>query len=287
MHPIVYHIVSGQSFFSGIGLLLLAVFAATRSKPIFKRVSVLAFCVGALAIVLSSTAIPYWFYAVAAIVTLAWIASRSKQTWRRKATYAMAIVWIIAGVMELPYHITPKLKPVQRRGMAVIGDSVTAGLGGDETSETWPAILKREHHVDVLDISHVGETAASALKRVKTHDITASVIVVEIGGNDILGSTTAAQFEKDLDKLLSHLSAGDRQVVMLELPLPPFFHNYGLAQRKLAAKHDVLLVPKRVFLAVIADGDSTLDTIHLSQAGHQQMANAVWRVVGPAFGKIP
>lgn len=51
----------------------------------------------------------------------------------------------------------------------------------------------------------------------------------------------------------------------------------------MASKHDVVLVPKRVLMGVLARGDATLDSIHLSQAGHEQMADAVWQIVGPAF----
>jgi acyl-CoA thioesterase I len=46
------------------------------------------------------------------------------------------------------------------------------------------------------------------------------------------------------------------------------------------------LIPKRVFLSVIAGDDSTLDSIHLSQSGHQTMADTVWRSVVSAFDGV-
>ena len=283
MNWLVFHIVSGQSFFTGIVLLLIAVTISTATRPLYKRLTALAFLIGIIAISVSSTPIPYWLYAVAAFVTLAWIISRFKESWRRWASYAMIIVWLIAAFFEIPYHITPRLTPTNERSVAVIGDSVTAGVGGDEKSETWPSILAREHQLTVQDISHVGETAASAHKRAKLNTIIASVVVVEIGGNDILGSTTSAQFATDLDGLLSFVAAKDRQIIMFELPLPPFCNEYGRVQRLVAAKHNVKLVPKRVFLSIIADRDSTLDTIHLSQEGHTLMANRVWGLIKTAF----
>lgn len=285
MNWLVYHIVSGHAFFSGIALLVFAALASTASRPILSRGSVLAFVIGVIAVMISSTAIPYWYYALATVVTLAWIASRYKKSWRCWAPYATAVAWLIAAFLEIPYHIIHSLKPTGNRRIAIIGDSVTAGVGGDERSETWPSILAREHRLEVQDISHVGENAASALKRAKSHQITARVVVVEIGGNDILGSTSSAQFASDLDALLASLVAADRQIVMLELPLPPFYHEFGRVQRAVAAKHNVILIPKRVFLSVIAGSDSTLDTIHLSQSGHQFMADCVWRLVKSAFDK--
>lgn len=177
----------------------------------------------------------------------------------------------------------PTLRPADFRAITVIGDSVSVGVGGSETSETWPAIVAREHLLQNQDLSHVGETAVSARKRAAAKPIAGAVVIMEIGGNDILGTTTPRQFAEDLDALLGHLAAPDKQIVMFELPLPPFYHEYGRIQRATAAKHGVSLVPKRIFLSVIAGSDSTLDTIHLSQAGHQQMADVVWRLVQPAF----
>ncbi len=283
MNWLVFHIVSGQAFFTGIILVIIAVVVSESSRPIISRVAAVTFLIGIIAIAISSTAIPYWFYACAAVVTLAWIASRYKKSWRRWAPQATIAVWCLAAAMEIPYHITPSLDPAGDRTLTIIGDSVTAGIGGDETAETWPSLIAQQHQLQVQDISHVGETAVSALKRAKSQSLTGSLVVVEIGGNDILGSTTTTQFAEDLDALLNHLATPDRQVVMFELPLPPFYHEFGRIQRHAAAKHNVKLIPKRVLLAVIAGSDATLDTIHLSQSGHQFMADSVWRLAKRAF----
>ena len=84
--------------------------------------------------------------------------------------------------------------------MTVIGDSVTAGLGTDETAERWTEILERNRNIQVQDLSHVGETAASALKRASNETITHPLVVVEIGGNDILGvAPSSTKFANDLE----------------------------------------------------------------------------------------
>lgn len=159
-------------------------------------------------------------------------------------------------------------------------------MGPSDKSVRWPALLAECHDLDVHDISYPGETAASALKRAKTQQIASPVVILEIGGNDLLGSTPPAQFSRDLDALLGYVRAPGRQLVMLELPLPPFSHEYGRIQRWLAWKHNVTLVPKRVLLSVLTADDSTVDTIHLSQVGHQRMAVCVWEIVSSAFPVI-
>jgi acyl-CoA thioesterase-1 len=125
----------------------------------------------------------------------------------------------------------------------------------------------------------VGATVSSALRKAQQVAIPDGIVLVEIGGNDLLGSTTVDDFRRDLEALLAHLTGPDRQIIMFELPLPPFCNGYGRVQRRLAAKHDVALIPKRVFLRVLAADNATLDSIHLSQHGHELMADSVWQVL--------
>jgi acyl-CoA thioesterase-1 len=286
MNWLVYHIASGHAFFSGVALILVAAVASIRSTPITKRLAVFAFLIGAIAVAISSTAIPYWYYGIAIVITIAWLISTYLENWRRWTRISVIVAWAIAAAMELPYHITPSLVPASSRSMTVIGDSVTAGMGASDKSERWPTLLAKERNLNIQDISHPGETAASALKRAKSQQIISPVVVLEIGGNDLLGDTTSAQFSQDLDALLAYVRAPGRQVIMFELPLPPFQNEYGHIQRTLARKYDVALVPKRVFLSILAANDSTVDTIHLTQAGHHRMAATVWNLVRSAFPDI-
>ena len=70
---------------------------------------------------------------------------------------------------------------------------------------------------------------------------------------------------------------------MFELPLPPLSNEYGRIQRRLARRYQVRLIPKRIFISVLAGGGATLDSIHLSDDGHQRMAAEVWKVLAPAY----
>ena len=58
---------------------------------------------------------------------------------------------------------------------------------------------------------------------------------------------------------------------MLELPIIPGRWAYGGIQRRLADKHRVTLIPKRLLAGVIFETENTLDGIHLSAKGHRAM----------------
>ncbi len=67
---------------------------------------------------------------------------------------------------------------------------------------------------------------------------------------------------------------------MMELPLLPQRIGYGQAQRRLARKYGVHLVPKRYFARVISGANATSDGLHLSEEGSRRMAQLVAEVIG-------
>jgi acyl-CoA thioesterase-1 len=238
--------------------------------------------VGAVAIGVSSTPLPYGLLALAIAVSIFWVFSAWWPKLRPWATLAFCAVLLAAAVWEASYLRVPVLRPVNERAVTIIGDSVTAGMDHRKLG-TWPTLLASEHNVRVQDLSYMGDKTSHALKRIAAEPVDSPLVFIEIGGNDVLGGTTAKKFDDDLDRLLSTLSRNDRQLVMLELPLPPLKGDFGRTQRRLAKKYDVALVPKRVMLDVIAADGATVDTIHLSPAGHQCMSDSVWRLLHKAL----
>ena len=282
MSWLIYLFGSGLAFFAGAVLVLLAVVLLPRVNGWrASAASILAF-LGLAVVGLSAAPLSYWFYVVAAAVTLTWLVrERGKKTPPKSLRWATVAIWLGGVMLELPHLFSPRLEPASNPHLYIIGDSVTAGVGSNDGPQ-WPRRLPPQ--VSVHDYSKIGATAASALKNCRDLPAAGGLVLVEIGGNDLLGSTSAAQFERDLDRLLVHVCRPDRTVLMFELPLPPLSNEYGRIQRRLAASHGVRLIPKSVLMSVLAGGGATLDSVHLSSAGHQQMAISVWQIIGPAYG---
>ncbi|TVS15927.1 MAG: acyl-CoA thioesterase [Planctomycetaceae bacterium] len=287
MNWFIYHIASGHAFFTGIGVIMIAVWAGSRSSGGGKRVATWSLLLGALAVAISSTPLPGWVYVLATVVTVFWIVSLLIGKRLRWTAWAVVGVWAFAAAIELPYHFLPGISVASSRSIAVIGDSISAGMGDSDRSVKWPELLEAEHGLRVHDLSFPGATAASAWKLAGTQRISCPIVILQIGGNDLLGGNSPTQFAQDLDLLLASVRAPGRQLVMFELPLPPGMHQYGRIQRKLARKHDVRLIPKRVLMGILAAKHSTVDTIHLTPLGHQRMATYVWQIIRPAFPPVP
>jgi acyl-CoA thioesterase I len=283
MSWVIYFFGSGLAFFVGVALVLLGV-AATWWRP---RLSPLLTVLGLILITVSAEPLPYWFYAAAGLATVAWLVAERwhRQLARRSLALAragIAALWLISAGVEMQYQFAPRLDFSGRPALWIVGDSVTAGLG-DPKTRTWPGILAGEHGINVHDLSQMGGTVASALRRLEKEPLGDGIVLLEIGGNDLLGPTRAVDFEDRLEALLIQVCRTGRTVLMFELPLPPLCNDFGLIQRRLAAKHGVRLIPRRILVSVLTASDATVDSIHLTQSGHQTMADTVWSLISGAY----
>jgi acyl-CoA thioesterase-1 len=286
-HLLVYHLASGQAFFSGAALILAAVACWPRpGRNWLGRIRVWLVVLGVILVVLSATPFPRTIYVALAVITLAWIVAEWSAGFstrgRRAARACAAVAWVAVVCAELPYHWTPAVPRIAKPVLGVIADSLTAGLGDNDTA-TWPRILAEQRQVVVRDHAVMGATVASARKQAAELAADETLVLLEIGGNDLLGTTTSGEFERGLETLLDKVCQPGRTAVMFELPLLPIWQSYGLVQRRAARSHEVLLIPKRVLLRILQNDATTLDSIHLTTEGHQRMADAVWGVVHPAF----
>ena len=202
----------------------------------------------------------------------------SKISPNRLVLFLCPIAWLLAlTVIELPFHfwVVPE---GDISNLMVIADSVTAGL--NDHDDTWPRQLARAAQVEILDASQPGATVASAPDKACSWPIRRGLMIIEIGGNDMLEGQPVAKFENELDLLLTDVVRPGRTVLMFELPLPPLCAAYGTAQRRQAAKHRIRLIPKRLFASIITTSGATVDGIHLSTKGQSQMMDLVQRLLG-------
>lgn len=291
MPGIIYHFAGGDAFFTGAALILagavLRLFARNRVPLVMARLGV---AIGAALAALSSTPLPLWLYVLWAIPIL-WLIldgrTNEAPRWRRHGVPIFAaLIAVAAAGVELPWHFTPAIDgPLPIRvtwpsRVIVIGDSISVGMRKDITP--WPLIVAKERGMNIVDLSKAGLKMPGALEQAKkltATQLTHVVVILEIGGNDMLGKTQGRRFFENLDILLGQVSGPTTTVILLELPLPPFYNRYGKAQRTLAAKHNAVLIPKRRFAAILAHPGATIDGLHLSQTGHDLFAEVILDVV--------
>jgi acyl-CoA thioesterase-1 len=289
-NAVMYHFGSGMAFFTGAALVLVALgLLRIRSHRWLVRSREVAAGIGLVLVTLSACPMPLVAYAILGTLTLLAMAAahrrqRTPGTVPKALQLTAALAWGAAIGAELPHQWVPQLRPIPHPVLGIIGDSLTAGLGESEAI-TWPNLLRQKHGLSIADHSAMGATLTSAQRQADAVQDAESLLLLAIGGNDLLGSTDAQEFATALQALLKRTCRPGRTVVMLELPLPPFHNAFGSAQRRLASQYGVPLVPKRMMMQVLCANRATLDSIHLSQAGHEHMARTIWEVLRGAYGQ--
>lgn len=220
---------------------------------------------------------PWWLALPLIAITLAFALRFGKEPpWLR---VAVAVMVTLAMVLEARFFLSRPREGWRPSRIAVIGDSLSSGGFGE--NHLWPDILSRDTGIPVENLAQPSETLSSALatRASLLAESRADLVIVELGGNDVVEGTSLARFERDLDQLLRLARRNGRRSVMMELPVLPGKWAFGASQRSLARRHDVMLVPKRVLASILTSpANVTSDSLHLSEEGHRQFAGRmkVW-----------
>lgn len=159
------------------------------------------------------------------------------------------------------------------------GDSLTAGVGRGD-GDGYPEALARRLGVAVVNAGVPGDTASQALGRLdRVLAADPWLVVVELGGNDILRRVPLETTEAALDAIVARLL--DAGVVPLLIEVRgPFGGRYGRLFDRLESRHGVPVL-RDVLPDLLLDRRYKSDAIHLNAAGYERLAEAVARRIEP------
>ena len=278
MNPLGLMFLDGTALFAGLALVLAAGAGFVRSGTgLLRPVLTVLSLAGLAAVLLSAVPLPGWLYALwilpaVAVLVLGNLPGAAPAL-RFRAFGALCAASLLLLLAEAPHLRAPRIRVDADQSVYVVGDSISAGIGSGE--RCWPEVLAVSTSLRVVNLAEPGATTQSALGQVPRIAESNAVVLLEIGGNDLLDRKDAATFETHLDQLVSVLRANGHDVAMFELPLFPFQNAYGRAQRAVAKRHAVALIPRRHFARVLGMENGTLDGLHLTQKGHDEMARRV------------
>lgn len=177
-------------------------------------------------------------------------------------------------------------------GIAVLGDSITAGYGLLQ-NEAFPALLGMEFEIDGYDTVEMvnagvsGDTTAGGLARIEwILEPSVRILVVALGGNDALRGVPPAETRRNLARIIETAQRRGVMVLLCGMEAPPNFgEDYRMAFRTvfhdLAAEYRVPLVP---FLLEGVAGIPSLnqeDGIHPTAEGQRIIASLIHPVLQP------
>lgn len=187
----------------------------------------------------------------------------------------VTLAWVL---LFLPLAGVARAEPIT---LLALGDSLTAGYGLAEGEglvpqlQTW--LQAQGADVVVVNAGVSGDTTAGGLSRLDwslTPDVDA--VMVLLGGNDLLRGLPPSEARKNLDAILSGITAKGLPVLLIPMQAsmnfgPEYKAAFDAAYPELAAQYDVLLAEP--YFAALGTDLSALgdlmqgDGIHPSKAG--------------------
>ncbi|WP_185984415.1 arylesterase [Aureimonas mangrovi] len=173
------------------------------------------------------------------------------------------VLAFVTGTLAVQAHAQERLQVV------AFGDSLVAGYGlapGESFPEKLQvALSERGYDVDVVNAGVSGDTTSAGLARLDwSVPESADLVIVELGANDALRGVSAQVTERNLDEILTRLSArGDTEVVLAGMIAPPnmggdYARDFNPVYEAVAERHGVALYP--FFLdGVAADASLNLE----------------------------
>jgi acyl-CoA thioesterase-1 len=182
-----------------------------------------------------------------------------------------------------------------RRTLLVLGDSLAAGYGVDE-SEAFPALLRKKIEsaglgFEVVNAGVSGDTTAGGLRRLNwLLRRPVDVVLVELGGNDGLRGLPPDATRSNLVAIVDGVRRKNPKVrvVLAGMQMPPNLgEDYGRRFAgifpEVARDKGLVLVP-HLLEGVGGRPELNLpDQIHPTPAGHVLVASNVWQVLKPVL----
>ena len=271
MGLVLFVLLSGAALPIGLALLGIGALAAFARPRIGTP---LGLC-GIVLAVASAVPLNVALYGALGFAVAGWLAfvGRSARGHRISTGALLVVIFIMATAFALEQPSLPGAS-ADRRPVFVLGDSLSAGLSS-RMEGTWPSLLASQIRRPVRSFARPGSRLGDGIVQAEALPPGPCVVLVELGGNDILSHSSVENFADGMRRLLSTVNDPRRSVVMFELPLLPLQNRYGHVQRQVSGEFGVRLIPRRVLAGAVTVPGNTMDGLHLSPAGHRWLAGEV------------
>lgn len=171
--------------------------------------------------------------------------------------------------------------------IVALGDSLTAGLGVDET-QAYPVVLERRlkadgHAVRVVNAGISGETSSGAVSRLEwvLSSLDPDLVILETGANDGLRGIDPKILRANLDHLITELKKAEVKVILTGMQMlpnlgPVYTSRFRAIYPQVAKTHEIPLIP--FFLEGVA-GDrryNQSDMLHPNAEGYRRIVDHIY-----------
>jgi lysophospholipase L1-like esterase len=199
-----------------------------------------------------------------------------------------AVRWVVSAALAASFSACSKQAPTPRgtpvppgATVLALGDSITFGTGAPPEA-AYPAVLAGLTGWNVVNAGVPGHTSAQALHRLPAllSEHRPALVIVSIGGNDLLRRGDEAALRDNLRGLLAAVRQAGAQALLVAVPRPTLTaHLTGSLDdhplyADIATEAGVPLHPQG-WSTVLADERLKSDAIHGNAAGYEAFARGL------------
>ncbi len=168
----------------------------------------------------------------------------------------------------------------------ILGDSLSYGTGAN-AGEDYPSLLAKTTGWNIINEGVPGDTTAGGLQRLpallEAHQ--PKLLIVELGGNDLLHKTNPSEISSNLKSMLSLAKAQDVKTILVAIPeISPLKATFGnLTDHPLyesVATETATPLIAEVFSDVLSDGKLKSDQIHANAKGYAVVSDEMRKKLG-------
>lgn len=189
-----------------------------------------------------------------------------------RSLLAALIVLSLAGCGD---KVPPVAKLAATDVVLAFGDSLTYGTGA-KAEDSYPVVLSQLIGRTVVRSGVPGEQTAGGLARLPEalDEHKPRLVIVCLGGNDMLRKGTPANIEANLRKILAEIKSRGIDAMLIGVPTPSLIANPPEFYSKLA-KEFAIPYEGDIITSVLYKSDLKSDPIHPNAAGYRKVAEAV------------
>lgn len=162
------------------------------------------------------------------------------------------------------------------------GDSLTYGTGA-KAGDSYPAVLGQLIGRTVIRAGVPGEQTAGGLERLSgvLDEHKPRLVIVCLGGNDMLRKGAPADIEANLRKILQEIKSRGLDAMLIGVPAPALIASppefYGRLAQEFAIPYE-----GDIITSVLYKSELKSDPIHPNAAGYRKVAEAIARLMRDA-----
>ncbi len=162
------------------------------------------------------------------------------------------------------------------------GDSLTYGTGA-KAEDSYPVVLGQLIGRTVIRAGVPGEQTAAGLERLPgaLDEHKPRLVIVCLGGNDMLRKGAPANIEANLRKILTEIKSRGLDAMLIGVPRPALITEPPDFYSKLA-KEFAIPYEGEIITSVLYKSELKADPIHPNAAGYRKIAEAVAKLMRDA-----